>query len=327
MYFLDTITSVNKFYFFSYISFTALPIKKTHISTEFHNSNKHNNAKKYVIEVQDHQQAMKYADPLTDLEETVRRGYNDPYNDRNFFMNKINEDYFQQQNTQTQGLLGKTLNPGSLTRQEIQRDAHVYDLTPQRVISESAGVRTNRIPASNHGALSSRFPLQIAPVVQEQAGKNTGIPHSPDSNNILSLLKEFNLKTHGDLIKNFVRKQPERSDRLNPLTGLPENLEDKAYGAVSSIESVGEDLLPKAHQSVVIDLNHLRKTDQKSDQRQRLAASRQLIASSSSEGNSQKARQNMSASLMAGTIGSNFDSIQSFLQADEILRKKMSNGF
>ena len=135
------------------------------------------------------------------------------------------------------------------------------------------------------------------------------------------------MKTHGDLIKNFVRKQPERSDRLNPLTGLPENLEDKAYGAVSSIESVGEDLLPKAHQSVVIDLNHLRKTDQKSDQRQRLAASRQLIASSSSEGNSQKARQNMSASLMAGTIGSNFDSIQSFLQADEILRKKMSNGF
>ena len=77
-----------------------MPIKRTLVNSKINNNN--NKAKKYVIEVQDHQQAMKYADPLTDLEETVRRGYNDPYNDRNFF-NKINEDYFQQQNTQTQG--------------------------------------------------------------------------------------------------------------------------------------------------------------------------------------------------------------------------------
>lgn len=305
-----------------------MPIKRTLVNSKINNNN--NKAKKYVIEVQDHQQAMKYADPLTDLEETVRRGYNDPYNDRNFF-NKINEDYFQQQNTQTQGggLLGKALNPGSLTRQEIQRNAHVYDLTPQRVFSESASIRTNQIPASNsnRGALSSSFPPHIAPVVQEQADRNTGIPHSPDSNNILSLLREFNMKTHGGLNKNFVRKQPEqRSDRLNPLTGLPENLEEKAYGAVSSIESVGDDLLPKSPQSVVIDLNHL-KTEQQSHQRQRLAASRQHISSSREENSiSQKSKQNMSASLMAGTLGSNFDSIKSFLQADEILRTKMSNG-
>ena len=269
---------------------------------------------------------MKYADPLIDLEETVRRGYNDPYNDRNFFMNKINEEYFQQR-TPTQGIGGteKALNPGSLTRQEIQRNAHVYDLTPQRIISESSS-RTDRIPTSSKRIVQSRFPLHVAPAIQEQAGKNTGIPRSPDllDNNILSLLKEFGMKTYvqageADPIKNFVKKQPERSDRVNPLTGLPENIEDKAYGAVTSIESVGDDLLPKPPQSVVVNLKTTADATQEG-----LAAVRQAITNKDNQ-MKPKSPSNMS-NLMAESLGGNFDSIKSFLQADEILRRKMSNG-
>jgi len=50
--------------------------------------------KSYVIEVQDHQQALKYANPIVDLEDTVRRGISDPLADPRFVMNRINSDFF-----------------------------------------------------------------------------------------------------------------------------------------------------------------------------------------------------------------------------------------
>ena len=64
---------------FSYISVVKHPLQ---------------NNKKYVIEVQDHQQAIKAANPIVDLEDTVRRGISDPLADPRFVMNKINDDFF-----------------------------------------------------------------------------------------------------------------------------------------------------------------------------------------------------------------------------------------
>ena len=300
-----------------------------------------------MIEVQDHQQAMKYADPMIDLEETVRRGYNnDPYNDRNFFANGINEDILQQQqqqrDAQPQGLEsvvggGKALNPGALTRQEIQRDAHVYNLTPQRIVSETNSVRTSgRIPTAER-----IVSLHAAPVVQEQAGKNAGIPRSPggeQQDNILNLLREFSMKTQQQARPGLTRdftKQAERrgnSERINPLTGLPENIEDKAFGAVSSIESVGDDL-PKPPQSIVVDLNHLKSSTAEATQAHQReiittrggdATTNQKFGGAAVRETKPKAPVDMSG-LMAGTLGSNFDSIESFLQADQILRTKLNN--
>jgi len=104
-------------------------------------------------------------------------------------------------------------------------------------------------------------------------------------------------------------------EHVNPLTGLPENLEDKAYGAVTSIESVGDDV-PKQPSSVVIDLNAARRRQSINNNKQKLSP-RHFGAKPSPKTNN--------LSLMAGTLGSNFDQIQSFLQADDILRKKFDN--
>ena len=52
------------------------------------------NKKKYVIEVQDHQQAMRAANPIVDLEDSVRRGVSDPFSNPNFIINRINDDLF-----------------------------------------------------------------------------------------------------------------------------------------------------------------------------------------------------------------------------------------
>ena len=51
-----------------------------------------NHKKKYVIEVQDHQQAMRYANPLVDLEDTVRKGINNPLSDPRFIMSSITSE-------------------------------------------------------------------------------------------------------------------------------------------------------------------------------------------------------------------------------------------
>ncbi|XP_012563330.1 uncharacterized protein LOC105847989 [Hydra vulgaris] len=50
------------------------------------------NKKKYVIEVQDHQLAMRAANPIVDLEDSVRRGGNDPFANPSFVINRINDD-------------------------------------------------------------------------------------------------------------------------------------------------------------------------------------------------------------------------------------------
>ena len=50
--------------------------------------------KGFVVEVQSHQQAMKSANPITDLEQTISRGMTDPYTDPRFVMNQINEEFF-----------------------------------------------------------------------------------------------------------------------------------------------------------------------------------------------------------------------------------------
>lgn len=50
--------------------------------------------KGFVVEVQSHQQAIKSANPITDLEQTISRGINDPYTDPKFVMNQINEEFF-----------------------------------------------------------------------------------------------------------------------------------------------------------------------------------------------------------------------------------------
>ena len=44
--------------------------------------------------MQSHQQALKSANPITDLEQTISRGMTDPYTDPRFVMNQINEDFF-----------------------------------------------------------------------------------------------------------------------------------------------------------------------------------------------------------------------------------------
>jgi len=50
--------------------------------------------KGFVVEVQSHQQALKLANPIADLEQTISRGMNDPYTDPRFVMNQINEEFF-----------------------------------------------------------------------------------------------------------------------------------------------------------------------------------------------------------------------------------------
>lgn len=50
--------------------------------------------KGFVVEVQSHQQALKSANPITDLEQTISRGMSDPYTDPKFVMNQINEEFF-----------------------------------------------------------------------------------------------------------------------------------------------------------------------------------------------------------------------------------------
>eukprot|EP00111_Clytia_hemisphaerica_P016939 TCONS_00050228-protein len=271
--------------------------------TKSHNHFHNKNHKKYVIEVQDHQQAMKYADPLSDLEETVRRGFNDPYNDRNFFMNNVNEEFFQNGGSSN---IHKTperaFNPNTLSRQQIQSTSHVFNLTPQRIINENSFKSNNIIQRPR-------------PMVarQENARKNTGIPRA--QNTILSLLNEYKLHNlQSRPVKTFIRQPQPNVGHVNPLTGLPENLEDKAYGAVTSIESVGDDV-PKQPSSVVIDLNAARRR-QSINNKQKLSP-RHFGAKPSPKTNN--------LSLMAGTLGSNFDQIQSFLQADDILRKKFDN--
>lgn len=58
------------------------------------NDDQQKSKKSYVIEVQDHQQALKYANPIVDLEDTVRRGISDPLADPRFVINRINSDFF-----------------------------------------------------------------------------------------------------------------------------------------------------------------------------------------------------------------------------------------
>lgn len=47
-----------------------------------------------VVEVQSHNQAMKSANPISDLEQTISEGMNDPFTDPRFVMNRINDEFF-----------------------------------------------------------------------------------------------------------------------------------------------------------------------------------------------------------------------------------------
>lgn len=304
-----------------YFIFIAQPSNNNHSKdTAIH--------KKYVIEVQNHQQAMKYADPMVDLEETVRRGINNPYNDPKFFMNRVNEDFFGQPPQQRAESLYAGASPRQAIDNSLHSEAHIFDLTPQRIIAENAAAKSNlALQNQNNRRLQPLFRLAIPR--QENADKSASIPSipSPMDDSIAALLaKVSRAQNNRDTLlkKALLGSKKDVQETINPLTGLPENLEEKSYGAVTSIESVS-DRQPQRRQQpavTVVDLSRAatRRLHRIGERRGHNLSNRQFSAAEIK----QNVKTDMS-NLMAGTVGSNFDSIKSFLEADDILRKKLND--
>eukprot|EP00794_Sanderia_malayensis_P017690 gene17690-19458_t len=101
--------------------------------------------KSLVVEVQSHNQAMKSANPITDLEQTISQGMKDPFTDPQFVMNKINSEFFGNNlknsieagtpmvegNLHNRELMAfsnlglnnpQTINPSALARQHVNKD-------------------------------------------------------------------------------------------------------------------------------------------------------------------------------------------------------------
>ena len=120
-------------------------------------------------------------------------------------------------------------------------------------------------------------------------------------------------------------KKDKQETKINPLTGLPENLEEKAYRAITSIESVSDQRpLQQAPAVTVVDLTRAaaRRRHRIGEGRGGNLINRQLDATAI-----KPSTKTEMSSLMAGTLGSNFDSIKSFLEADDIIRNKLNNEF
>ena len=255
---------------------------------------------------------MKYADPMADLEETVRRGINDPLNNPNFIMNSVNEDYFHRNFAHDTSLYG-----GALPRQSVESsmhsNAHVFDLTPQRAIADNA-VKSNLV--ANH--VSPLMRLRPQRPTQANAGKMGNIPHAPLIDRLRSLLLAREKSNRMNNLQSFVSNN--NKENINPLTGLPEDLEAKAYGAITSIESVSDQPANQPPQTVTVNVNtagvtrnHLKPAMNRHGQATNtLNAKRRRLSEPQTQ---------MSPSVIASTIGSNYDSIKSFLEADDILRK------
>lgn len=344
----------------------------------------HRNQKKYVIEVQDHQQAIKGANPLVDLEDTVRRGINDPLADPRFVMNKINDDFFgtpvtdtslhnnelmayQGRDRFTSSILGVNTNtPNGLTPSNpIQQHATKEEIVARHPASIPM-IQDVGIPRFlKHGSYS-RFPghtrnfkvplnaLDSAAITANIAqnvagGLSRGLPGSvaafasrgkfePFARGIpigaLTSQQHANARrlsrisvTHNKLPQHRMPLQrqnnllfhsaPKKQNNLNPLTGLPEDLEDRTFGAVSSITSVA-DTSPSLPSSITVttgDNSEASETQNAGQQQQQEVASEQETKENADSTTTDKSTPG---------IGSNFSSLKAYLEADNELRENLA---
>lgn len=285
-----------------------------------------------MIEIQDHQQAMKLANPIVDLEETVRRGINDPLADPQFVMNRINKDYFhlplvassrenkellsyQGFNADSQGVLGvngRKLTPSAPTQEKAVKEQYV-----------------------------AKTPSIFRPIFQQQQQQQRSFPafsqqQQRSGGKILPLRKQMERYVNGGRRENVLRKlrllkrienentQAVRNsaENINPLTGLPEDLEASSYGAVASITAVSDNHNARPA-TVTVDLT-------KSPYKHDSGSHHESVTTNDAIDRPQSVIAENSSKLFPGAgssvknfIDNNTD-LKAFLEADTILREKLN---
>ena len=119
---------------------------------------------------------------------------------------------------------------------------------------------------------------------------------------------------------------PEFHDSINSLTGLPENLEDRSYGAISSVTMAETPPRPQSTVTVVDTgggvPEHVGHTEETQPQTQSQAQSAVQSTSSASQDSSHTTPSDSPLASNAA-IEDNFSALKSFLEADDILRDKL----
>lgn len=263
--------------------------------------------------MQDHQQAMKLANPIVDLEETVRRGINDPLADPQFVMNKINRDYFHLPLTTSSheesrellsyqqggvGVSGRKLRPSAPEQEQAVKE---------QFVAKSPSI-FRPIFQSQHSqpsiALSQNKKMLLHPLSQIQRAVNAA-----RRANVLQKLKLLKTMRNENNILPAVA-----SDNINPLTGLPNDLETSSFGAVSSITAVSDN--HNAHPATVtVDL-----TKTQGISHQNLATAASLVTPKKSQSLIDNLKLLPSEQNL---LDNNIDSLKSYLEEDNMLRDKL----
>lgn len=279
-----------------------------------------------MIEIQDHQQAMKLANPIVDLEETVRRGINDPLADPRFVMNRINKDYFHlplvtasRENKELLSYQGfdSSASPGmvSVSGRKLTPDAPMQEqAVKEQVVARTPSIFRPIYQQQLQQQSQLRRPNIFKSFLRKQLQQRIG-----EKRRAFLLNKERERFVNGDRRTNAFKKlellkrlQNEKIrsgssvEKINPLTGLPEDLELSSYGAVASITAVSDH---KSHpDSVTVDL-------------------RDPKYNGATAAVHEQANPTMDNSKLLGNeqnfIDNNTD-LKSFLEADSILREKLS---
>ena len=288
--------------------------------------------KGFVVEVQSHQQALKSANPITDLEQTISRGMTDPYTDPKFVMNQINEEFFG--NALKNNLnAGTPLVESSLHNRELMAFRNL-PLSPQGSIAMNS-LQNDALPINplghvirNNNAAMIRQPAQAIDEALSRlmTFKNTAKKHlsqrkmtsavSPLDVSTLSRDPRLpsNLKiAHltSDAIHPNEEKQEDASSR-----GLPGNIE-LDQSAITS------DQIDVPTKSTVEESN-----EKPSDEPENIGENSSNIGDTLSSLLSQTGPKSSNVlptnpgSISSKEMEENFSSIKAFIDADDDLRQK-----
>ena len=282
-----------------------------------------------VVEVQSHQQAIKLANPIADLEQTINRGMNDPYTDPHFVMNQINAEFF--------GNSMKSINAGTATG---ENEAHSKELMAFRNLPmNSMGINSvpeNLLPSNpimQHAVKDNNVPLrQPAVSIDEALSKIMKIRNSLTAKKHIGKSKPQSLNSQFDLQKmasyptlpSNLKIAHVSSDVIHPSLSKSEKGNARSFDSAVETGLAGIDEnqpTDAATQSVV-------NSPDKSNYPINIGEDSQNIGdtlSSVIEKNGPKSNDILSTnpgSISNKEMEENFSSIRAFLDADSVLRTK-----
>lgn len=294
--------------------------------------------KGFVVEVQSHQQAMKSANPITDLEQTISRGMTDPYTDPRFVMNQINEDFFGN-GLKNNMNAGTPIVENSLHNRELMAFQNL-PMNPQGTIGMNSlggsrfpsnpitqhAIKENNVAPSNPSA-SINQALSKLMTLQHQLGakKNMGATKLPSPYNLPKLSLDPRLPSDvniapvsTDVINSSPGKQEtgySRSSTGGSMSASTSDIRDQSEESENIPEAVATPSASEISQEIGASSRSL--GDSSANIGDQLSA---LIAQKGPKSND--ILPSNPGAISGKEMEDNYSSIKAFIDADEGLRNK-----